>query len=193
MDFSVLTSDFRQQLEQQRSRLQKEREGIIAQAAQAVDANIAHINALLGGGATEAAAAPTKRPYNRKQPIATKTPRGRKPKTEALVDKAPKSKSTASKARKVKAPKAKATTSEFPALKAEYASLTPAQASVQAFKAAPKKVFTVDDVIAAIYGPIDDAQMARTRQRIGVMLGHSARRQECVKIDGETAQYRFNG
>ena len=37
MDFSVLSPDFTKQLEQQLSRLQNEREDIIAQAAQAVD------------------------------------------------------------------------------------------------------------------------------------------------------------
>ena len=46
MDFSVLSPDFTKQLEQQLSRLQKERENIIAQAAQSVDTNISHINAL---------------------------------------------------------------------------------------------------------------------------------------------------
>ena len=58
MDFSVLSPDFTKQLEQQLSRLQNEREDIIAQAAQAVDTNIAHINALLGSG--EASEVPAK-------------------------------------------------------------------------------------------------------------------------------------
>ena len=44
MDFNVLTSDFKKQLEQQRSRLLKERDGIVkaavAQASQTVDANM---------------------------------------------------------------------------------------------------------------------------------------------------------
>ncbi|MCX5962346.1 MAG: hypothetical protein NT070_04140 [Cyanobacteria bacterium] len=208
MDFSVLTPDFRKQLEQQRSRLHKERDEIVAQAAQAVDANINHINALLGE--TTAAVTPTKRPYNRKtveessevrvkRAYNRKQPTMKAPKKSKIMDQAiasdsnaPKSKSTVTKAKKVKAPKSKPNPADFPTLKSEYATLTPAQAIAALFQSAPKKVFNVDDVIAGIYDAIDEQEMARTRQRIGVTLGHCARREECVKVDGEIAQYRLN-
>ena len=70
--------------------------------------------------------------------------------------------------------------------------MTPAEAIVALLKAAPSQVFTVDEVIAGIYGTIDESQMPKTRQRMGVTLGHCARRQECVKVDGEISQYRFS-
>ena len=194
MDFSVLSPDFKKQLEQQLTRLQKEREDIISQAAQSVDTNIGHINALLGEA--EVSEAPTKRVYNRKtseEPeVLIKRPYNRKqPTTIAYESNAPKSKSTASKAKEVKAPKSKPSLSDFPALKSDYASMTPAAAIVALLKAAPSQVFTVDEVIAGIYGTIDEAQMPKTRQRMGVTLGHCARRQECIKVDGEISQYRF--
>ena len=52
MDFSVLSSDFRLQLEQQCDRLSSERDAIVQaaveQATATIDASLAHINALLG-------------------------------------------------------------------------------------------------------------------------------------------------
>ena len=205
MDFSVLSPDFTKQLEQQLNRLQKEREGIIAQAAQSVDSNIAHINALLG--TTVATVAPTKRQYVRKtesesevrtkRAYTRKQPAMKAPKNSKTVEtdesKAPKSKSTISKAKTVKAPKSKPSASDFPSLKSDYASMTPAQAIVALFQTAPSKVFNVDEVIAGIYGTVSDAELPKTRQRMGVTLGHCARRQECIKVDGEIAQYQFNG
>ena len=71
--------------------------------------------------------------------------------------------------------------------------MTPAQAIVALFQTAPSKVFNVDEVIAGIYGTVSDAELPKTRQRMGVTLGHCARRQECIKVDGEIAQYQFNG
>ena len=52
MDFSVLTPDFRLQLEQQCDRLSSERDAIVQAAVEhataTIDASLAHINALLG-------------------------------------------------------------------------------------------------------------------------------------------------
>ena len=195
MDFSVLSPDFKKQLEQQLSRLQKEREDIISQAAQSVDTNIGHINALLGEA--EVSEAPAKRVYNRKtseEPeVRTKRPYTRKQPTPiASESNSPKSKSKSSKVKQVKAPKSKPSLSDFPVLKSDYASMTPAEAIVALLKAAPSQVFTVDGVISGIYGAIDESQMPKTRQRMGVTLGHCARRQECMKVDGEIAQYRLS-
>ena len=187
MDFSVLSPDFKKQLEQQLTRLEKERENIIAQAAQSVDENISHINALLGGAVSEASA---KQAYKRKEEsgeVRTKRPYNRKAPTIASESNSPKSK-----VKQVKAPKSKPSLSDFPALKSDYATMTPAEAIVALLKAAPSQVFTVDEVIAGIYGAIDESQMPKTRQRMGVTLGHCARRQECVKVDGEISQYRFS-
>ena len=196
MDFSVLSPDFKKQLEQQLSRLQTERDSIIAQAAQSVDENISHISALLGHEERSEPEAPAKRPYNRKiseapAEVRTKRPYNRKqPAMVASERNAPKSKSTASKAKQVHSPKAKPSSSDFPALDSSYAGMTPAEAVVTLLKAEPGEIFTVDDVIAGIYGAIDAAQIPKTKQRMGVTLGHCARRQECVKVAGEIAQYR---
>ena len=202
MDFSVLSPDFTKQLEQQLSRLQNEREDIIAQAAQAIDTHISHIEALLG--TTVTIEAPTKRAYVRKteaEPeVRTKRAYVRKQTTmmasrnsETIAEsKASKSKATASKAKKVKAPKSKPSASDFPSLKSDYASMTPAHAVVALLKAKPRQIFTIDEVIVGIYGAIDEAQMPKTRQRTGVTLGHCMRRQECVKVDGEISLYQFN-
>ena len=237
MNFNVISPDFRKQLEQQRSRLLKERDGIIkaavAQASEAVDANIGHINALLGGVSsavvTTMVELPTKRAYTRRQPqmkapvkAAMNAPRYSKimehaiaPEAKVLKTKVLKTKILKTKVLKTKILKTKVlktkvesagtnakkidiikvikADTDFPSLQSAYATLTPAQAIVQVLKTAPKQVFDVDKMISTIYGAIDEQRMTRTRQRIGVMLGHSARRQECVRVQGETAQYRWNG
>ncbi len=104
MDFSVLTSDFRVQLEQQRDRLLSERDGIVQaaveQATITINANLAHINALLGN--TDAATSGTT------TPVVHKATRGKQKKAATLdvaIDAQDPSNENTSPARATKAPK----------------------------------------------------------------------------------------
>lgn len=190
MDFSVLTSDFKKQLQQQRSRLLKERDGIVkaavAQASQTVDENISHINALLG----EAPVPPAKRAYTRPSRVDT----------IAVLPKAPKGKAMSSKSTETKAAtktklsgaKSKSDAAS-PKLESAFSDLTPAQAIVQVLQRASGRIFNVDEVIAGIYGVVNADVMPKTRQRIGVTLGHCARRGEFTKVQDMPAQYRWDG
>lgn len=185
MDFSVLTSDFKKQLQQQRSRLLKERDGIVkaavAQASQTVDANISHINALLG----EAPVPPAKRAYTRQSKVDT----------IAVVAKAPKGKAMSSKSTATKAAKKTRLNSDVPSpeLESAFSGLTPAQAIVQVVQGSSGRIFNVDEVIAGIYGVVNADAMPKTRQKIGVTLGHCARRGEFTKVQDMPAQYRWDG
>lgn len=194
MDFSVLTSDFKKQLEQQRSRLLKERDGIvkaaIAQASQTVDANISHINALLGESSSASISPSTKRAYTRQtkvDPIALST-------KITKVSKEPKNKAISSQSKATKAEKKnKSNNIMEPELESAFSGLTPAAAIIQVLKAASGRILNVDEVIAGIYGVVNADVMPKTRQKIGVTLGHGARRGEFKKVQDMPAQYRWDG
>ena len=49
-----------------------------------------------------------------------------------------------------------------------------------------------DHVIEALYGPIDDDLMGKSRQRIGVSLGHALAREEIVRVQDKPAIYRLS-
>ena len=192
MDFSVLTSDFKKQLEQQRSRLLKERDGIvkaaIAQAAQTVDVNIAHINALLGESSSASSSPSMKRAYTRQAKLDPIAP-------SIKVAKESKNKAVSSQMKATKAEKKSKSNNTMisPELESAFSGLTPAAAIVQVLKAASGRILNVDQVIAGIYGVVDADVMPKTRQKIGVTLGHCARRGEFKKVQDMPAQYRWDG
>ena len=68
--------------------------------------------------------------------------------------------------------------------------MTPTEAITQVMNRAPSQVFDVDQMIAAIYGNVDEDLAPRTRQRVGVMMGHGARRGAFIKIQEDPAQYK---
>jgi hypothetical protein len=224
MDFSVLSPDFRSQLEQQRDRLASERDAIVQaaveQATATIDANLAHINALLGNSDRTAPAAtpvvkasnqPKQKKVAAEPEIEPKAPRKKRILKSATVQesvnpvepiakkekKEKPNKSTASKAPKAsKVPKAASapakSSSNTPTLKAEFGDLTLAAAIPTIFQKDPDRAFSVDHVIEALYGPIDDDLMGKSRQRIGVSLGHALVREEIVRVQDKPAIYRLN-
>jgi hypothetical protein len=193
MDFSVLTSDFKKQLQQQRSRLLKERDGIVkaavAQASQTVDENISHINALLG----EATVPSAKRAYTRRQSkVDTITAVTKAPRDKAISSATKAGKNAKLSSAKLKSAKLNSDAAS-PELESAFSGLTPAQAIVQVLQRASGRIFNVDEVIAGIYGVVNADVMPKTRQKIGVTLGHCARRGEFTKVQNMPAQYRWDG
>ena len=215
MDFSVLSPDFKTQLEQQRDRLLSERDTIVQaaleQATTTIDANLAHINALLGhsDGSLQAEpsvlkpSTPAKQKKVTAEPIAKKasalkeprasqaTPEAKVAKPIARKEKPPKSTvSRVTKASRVTPTPSKSITT--PPLKAEFKDMDLATAISIIFKRDSGRMFSVDNVIDTLYGPIDDALMGKSRQRIGVSLGHSLGREELVRVQDKPAIYRLN-
>jgi hypothetical protein len=188
MDSSLLSPDFKLQLKKQRDRLITKRDAIIQDAidyaTKTIDANLAHIDNLLSK-ATQTPKAKT-----------TAT-RGR-PKKE-IVEAEPVVPSTRSKAKEPKSKptaktklKAAASSTGSPSLKPEFKDLKLAQAIPLVFKQDAGRIFSIDNVITALYGTVDPAVHAKTRQRIGVSLGHSAGREEILKVQTHPAMYRLN-
>lgn len=211
MDFSVLTPEFRQQLEQQLDRLISERDAIVQtaveQATRTIDANLSHINALLGKTDNRSnglsLAIEGEHPIAKKSSTKTKSSRAFVPEPEEEEDDEPESPkaskrklkdksfvspssvfnalkvSKASKASKAKTPKPKL---DDPELTPDFQGLKLADAIPAVFRQDPDRQFLIDDVIEVLYGPLDDAILPKTRQRVAVSLGHSSRRQEVRKV-----------
>ena len=201
MEFSVLTPDFRLQLEQQCDRLSSERDAIVQAAVEyataTIDANLAHINALLGKAPqvtpdvkpstkgkqkkmieeepeVAAIALPIDRPEKvRKKTKASKTANAKAPKTP-------------------KQPKVKSAPVETPPLKSEFKDMDLPEAIPKVFKKDSGRIFSIDNVINELYGPIDPSIQAKTRQRIGVSLGHCAIRKVIVRVQSSPSLYQLS-
>ena len=200
MEFSVLTPDFRLQLEQQCDRLSSERDAIVQaaveQATATIDANLAHINALLGNTPQSPDVKTSTKGKQKKtieeEPevaaIALPTDRpekvGKKTKASKTVNtKAPKT---------PKQPKVKSAPVDTPPLKSEFKDMDLPEAIPKVFKKDSGRIFSIDNVINELYGPIDPSIQAKTRQRIGVSLGHCAIRKVIVRVQSTPSLYQLN-
>ena len=222
MDFSVLTPEFRQQLEEQLDRLNSERDAIVqaavAQATRTIDANLSHMNALLGKTTDRpdgrSLAIEGERPIANQSSTKTKTKpplalasepeehepedieeKNQKVSKRKLKEKSSSSPSSVFNALKVsKASKKGAVKAPFegPQLTPDFQGLELADAIPAVFRQEPDRHFFIDDVITALYGTVESSILPKTRQRVAVSLGHSARRQEVRKVQDFPSIYCLN-
>ncbi len=189
MDSSLLTSDFKLQLKKQRDRLLSKRDAIIEDAidyaTKSIDANLADIDNLLNKATNAPNAKPTATRGRPKKATIEAAPLVRTPRSKTKEPK-----STPPTKTKPNAPIAAPT--DTPSLKPEFNDLKLAQAIPLVFQKDAGRIFSIDNVITALYGTVDPALHAKTRQRIGVSLGHSAGRNEIVKVQVQPAMYRLN-
>jgi AT hook motif len=203
MDSSLLSPDFKLQLKKQRDHLITKRDAIIQDAiddaTQTIDANISDINNLLSKATNTPKAKTTAtrgRPKKENVEVEAKTTatRGR-PKKETIEAVAPPTQSKARKSKSKPPTKTKqkvAPSTDTLGLKAEFQDLKLAQAIPLVFQKDAGRIFSIDNVITALYDTVDPEIHAKTRQRIGVSLGHSAGREEIVKVQVHPAMYRLN-
>ena len=201
MEFSVLTPDFRLQLEQQCDRLSSERDVIVQaaveQATATIDANLAHINALLGNAPQATPDVKLLTKGKQKKTIEEE------PEVVAIaltIDRPEKvgKKIKASKTANIKSPKTpkqpkvKSAPIDTPPLKSEFKDMDLPEAIPKVFKKDSGRIFSIDNVIHELYGPIDPSVQAKTRQRIGVSLGHCAIRKVIVRVQSTPSLYQLN-
>jgi hypothetical protein len=217
MPSSVLTDDFRQQLEQQRERLTTERSAIVQaaldQATADIDRSLDYINALLDGfvasstnrasnGSYQATSnevdvesetedASPQRRVSRKQAAAFSNQKVDKPASTSLRNKSNIKVKSATES-KGKARSQSDKPFEAPKLKREFKDLTPAKAMEQVMRAAPEQIFTTDEMIQVLFGSLDDSVLPRTRQSVALMFSHGLRRQDYIKVQENPAQYKLN-
>ncbi len=181
MDSSLLSPDFKLQLKKQRDRLINHRDAIIQNAIDdataSIDANITDIDNLL-----------TKATNTPKAKTTATRGRPKKEKAEPIPSKPSKSKPSA----KTKQTALVSSSTDTPSLKAEFKDLKLAEAIPLVFQKDAGRIFSIDNVITALYGTVPPEIHAKTRQRIGVSLGHSAGRDEIVKVQAQPAMYRLN-
>ena len=200
MEFNVLTPDFRLQLEQQCDRLSSERDAIVQaaveQATATIDASLAHINALLGNttqspDVTPLAKSKQKKTIEEEPEVAAIAFPIDRPEKVGKKTKAPKT--TDTKAPKTpKQPKIKSAPVNAPPLKSEFKDMDLPEAIPKVFKKDSGRIFSIDNVIHELYGPIDPSIQAKTRQRIGVSLGHCAIRKVIVRVQSTPSMYQLN-
>ena len=200
MEFSVLTPDFRLQLEQQCDRLSSERDAIVQaaveQATATIDTNLAYINALLGNtpqspDVKTSTNGKQKKTIEEEPEVAAIVPTIDRP--EKVGKKTKASKTADIKAPKTpKQPKVKSAPVETPPLKSEFKDMDLPEAIPKVFKKDSGRIFSIDNVINELYGPIDPSIQAKTRQRIGVSLGHCAIRKVIVRVQSSPSLYQLN-
>ena len=191
MDFSVLTPDFRLQLQQQCDRLSSERDAIVQaaveQATATIDASLAHINALLGNTPQSPDIKPSIKDKQKKtieeEPEVTAIDRPEKVGKKTKASKAPKT---------PKQPKVKSAPVDAPPFNSEFKDMDLPEAIPNVFKKDSGRIFSIDNVIHELYGPIDPSIQAKTRQRIGVSLGHCAIRKVIVRVQSTPSMYQLN-
>ena len=196
MEFSVLTLDFRLQLEQQCDRLSSERDAIVQaaveQATTTIDASLTHINALLGN-APQSPDVALDQKGKQKKTIEEEPEVAAIDRPEKVGKKTKASKTTNAKAPKTpKQPKVKSAPVETPPLKSEFKDMDLPEAIPKVFKKDSGRIFSIDNVINELYGPIDPSIQAKTRQRIGVSLGHCAIRKVIVRVQSSPSLYQLN-
>ncbi len=196
MEFNVLTPDFRLQLEQQCDRLSSERDAIVQaaveQATATIDANLAHINALLGNATKAPDVTPSTKGKQKKtieeEPEVTAIDRPEKVSKKTKASKTAKTKTP----KTPKQPKVKSAPVDTPPLKSEFKDMDLPEAIPKVFKKDSGRIFSIDNVINELYGSIDPSIQAKTRQRIGVSLGHCAIRKVIVRVQSSPSLYQLN-
>lgn len=186
MSYSILSGEARQNLEQERARLVKERETIVASVTAELDRLIHQLDILLGQESVEVA---SPKSSTRKASSTTKaealaiaeeeapapepTNKRMKPKAKAQV-----------KARKGKSFDAKQ-------IKRSFKGMTTNEAIVQIMEQAPGKKFETDELIEALYEPFDVSEMGRARKSVSAVLLHGLRAGKFEKVEENPARYQL--
>lgn len=204
MPFSVVSDGFRQQLEQERSRLMEEREAIIeaaiAQATAEIDQTIENLNNLLGGALVSLEVNGTTEPSKK-----TASKGAKSSKATAQSDAVAKAPTKARAKAKPAAPAAKApskairpeprakATSEAEALplKRQFKGMTPTQATYRLLEESPEQTFSTDEVIAALFSSLNEAQQAAARKSIGLVLGRGTYQGKLEKVQENPNLFKF--
>jgi hypothetical protein len=201
---NILDPQVRRQLEQERNRLTQERDRLVKQAISQVEdefeSAIANLNSLLDGSSSSskkaAAAAPKVATATRGRKAAAGT--GKRGPKAAAAPKAPKATAAKSgrgiaKAKGKKAGGAAAASSgafSVQALKPEFEGMEAIDAIVKVVKASPKKVFTTEDILDAVYPPIPEGEVTNARKSVGVVLSWATRRGAVVRVQKNPATFQ---
>lgn len=176
---SILTKDLKSNLEETRSRLLSEREALIqaahSEAEAELDRTLQYIEQLLGASTTSEPSEP--------QPSkASATPAKSKGKGKGKAASVP--------AETKKTQSRKSSKSfDASALKADFKSLKPMQAIVQILGDS-KEPLSIDDLIAQLYDPFDEAEMSKARMSVAITTKHAERRGLLRKVQDNPSRFQ---
>lgn len=209
MPFSFLSDTTRKSLEQERTRLQSERDSIIQSAVDQATANIdqtlQQINHLLGNDTPAATTVSSKKAASSKKATASVPAKKAQPTNQETDEPAAtKRKATASKGasepqkvgKKAKPAAAgskaaaKVTDSSPLLLKKEFKSSTPTEAVRQILEKADKPMST-DEVIQSLYQSVKEPDRAAARRTIGLVLGRGTHQNLYEKLEENPPRYRL--
>lgn len=168
MSYSILSSEVKQQLEQERSRLKSDRDAIIQsaveQATAAIDRALQQLDLLLGdesenNGSGNYLLDLETQPDLSKAQSKTSTPKGQS--------------STKSKG---KGQQPTANHFNGKVLKAEFAGLTPIEAMVQVINQSPEQTFDAEEVIRTVYDEFDPADLPTAKRSVKITLVGGAKK-----------------
>lgn len=209
MSFSFLSDTTRESLEQERARLQNQRDSIIQsavdQATAEIDQTLQQINHLLGNDTTAATTVSNKKAASSKKTTASVPAKKAQPTNKETAEPATtKRKATISK--EASAPQkvgkkakpaatgakvaAKATESSPLLLKKDFKSSTPTEAVRQILEKADKPMST-DEVIQSIYQSVKEPDRAAARRSVGLILGRGTHQNLYEKLEENPPRYQL--
>ena len=187
---SILNADIQQHLSQERSRLMRERDTIVALVTTEIDQVIELLNTLLGTGtaltaphsveSASVATAPAQRPPGRPKATATvlTSPTGK-----ATTSAQPKPSSSAKQGkRKAFDPKQ---------LKGDFKGMAGSDAISQVMRHAQEQAFTTDELIEELYETVAESDRGRARKSIAASLMHGMRAGKFDRVQDNPARYKL--
>jgi hypothetical protein len=203
MPYAILDKAVRQNLEQERDRLTKDREAIIkeavAQATSEIDQTLASLNGLLGGevassanGKSSKVDLPSLEVAPEDKPKQQRKGRG---KAKAVVEEtvaAPEKKARGKKSSdEPKKPRNVKPPVPFDAtMKRDFKGLTPAEAVRKVMTDAPSDTFTTDEMIEILYGSLPSINMPEARKRVALMMAHGMRKGTYEKVGENPSRFK---
>ncbi len=168
MSYSILSSEVKQQLEQERSRLRRDREAIIQSAVQqatiAIDRALQQLDSLLGESENNGSSSH----------LLDSEPQSDSSETPPQKTSTPKDQSST----KSKGKGRQSTVNRFngKVLKPEFAHLSPIEAMVQVVNQAPKQTFDAETVINAVYDVFDPEDLPTAKRSVKITLVGGAKK-----------------
>jgi hypothetical protein len=181
---SILTKDLKSNLEETRSRLLSERDSLI-QAAQSeaeaeLDQTLQYIEQLLDASGASAPSPPAVASKASASPAKT-------PASPAKGKGKGKAKAAPAEPQKAKGRKS-SKSFDASVLKSEFKSMKAMEAIVQVLSSA-KEPMSIDDLIARIYDPFDEAEMSKARMSVAITTKHAERRGLLKKVQDNPSRF----
>ena len=204
MSHVILSQETKQHLEQERSRLLNDLQTITALVTAEVDQAISYLDALLSNKpiANTTANAAASKPHSAPSPPAVQVKAELTPKRRPETKAAPKPaepqivESNADLTQEKKRSQPRGKLRQVPPfdpaqLKRQFKGMSASAAIAQILREDSAQSYGIDDLIAALYGEFDQAEIPRARKSVAMVLMHGARVGKFEKVQDTPSRYRL--